>query len=144
MTDIVDKFITLGIGLEKKAREALDELEKLGTEEIEKEGGDEDDEELGAKKEFENRLVDHGVKAIGEFVAILKDCRVKVEGDLKGSGEKVMDKLHMASKDELEVAIEMARVAREKVDELEKRISALEGTKEPVKKKTNAKAGKAE
>jgi BMFP domain-containing protein YqiC len=143
MTDIVDKFITLGIGLEKKAREALAELEKLGTEEIE-DDGDENDEGLGAKKEFENRLVDHGVKAIGEFVAILKDCRVKAEGDFKDSSEKVMNKLHMASLDELEVAIEMARVAREKVDELEKRVNALEGKKGPVKKKAAPEKEKAE
>ncbi len=146
MTDILDKFITLGIGLEKKATEALGELEKLGKEAIEEEeaGEEEGGEGLGAKKKFENRLVDHGVKAIGEFIAILKDCRVKAEGDLRDSGEKVMDKLHMASKDELEVAIEMARVAREKVDELEKRIAVLEGTKKPVKKKTATEAGKAE
>lgn len=144
MTDILDKFITLGIGLEKKAREALDELEKLGEKEIaDEEAREEKGEGVGAKKEFENRLVDHGVRAIGEFVAILKDCRVKAEGDLKDSGEKVMDKLHVASKDELEVAIEMARVAREKVDELEKRIAALEGTKKPVKKKAAAKNDKA-
>ncbi len=138
MTDILDKFITLGIGLEKKAREVIDELEKLGTEEIaEKESEDDEDNNdgLGAKEKFENRLVNHGVKAIGEFVAILKDCRTKAEGDLKDSSEKVMNKLHMASLDELEVAIEMARVAREKVDELEKRISALEGTKKTRQEK---------
>jgi BMFP domain-containing protein YqiC len=38
----------------------------------------------------------------------------------------------------------MARVAREKVDELEKRIAALEGTRKAAKKKTGAKAEKAE
>ena len=40
----------------------------------------------------------------------------------------------------LEVVQEMARVAREKVDELEKRIAALEGKKKPAKKKAAAKA----
>ena len=37
MADMLDKFITLGIGLEKKATEALDELEKLGTQALNEE-----------------------------------------------------------------------------------------------------------
>ena len=154
MTDILDKVITLGIGLEKKAMEALDELEELGKKEIDKEeshekkeagkrGDEEEGEEgegLGAKKEFENRLVDGGVKAIGEFVSLLKDCREKVEGEVRGSGGKIAEKLHMANKDEVEVAIEMARIAREKVEELEKRVEALEGkNKKTVKKKATDK-----
>ncbi len=146
MADMLDKFITLGIGLEKKATEALGELEKLGKEAVEEEEAKEKEtgkEGLGAKKEFENRLVDHGVKAISEFILLLKDCRVKAEGEVLDSGEKVMDKLHVASKEELEVTKEMARVAREKVDELEKRVAALEGTKKPAKKAA-AKKDKAE
>lgn len=152
MTDILDKVITLGIGLEKKAMEALDELEELGKKEVKKEEarekkeagkageGGEEGEGLGAKKEFENRLVDGGVKAIGEFVSLLKECREKVEGEVCGSGGKIAEKLHMANKDEVEVAIEMARIAREKVEELEKRVEALEGkNKKTVKKKTTDK-----
>jgi BMFP domain-containing protein YqiC len=138
MADLLDKVITLGIGLEKKAMETLDELEDLGKKEIKKE---EDSEEgLGKKEEFENKLVDGGVKAVGEFVSILKDCREKFEGEVRGGSGKIAEKLHMASKDELEVAIEMARVAREKVDELEKRIEALEGKKKKtVKEKATEK-----
>ncbi|MEE9542216.1 MAG: accessory factor UbiK family protein [Thermodesulfobacteriota bacterium] len=135
MADIFDKVITLGIGLEKKAMETLDELEELGKTEVKKEEereakeGTGSEEPLGAKKEFENRLVDGGVKAIGEFVSLLKECREKVEGEIRGSSDRVVEKLHMATKDEVDVAIEMARIAREKVDELEKRVAALEGKK---------------
>ena len=50
----------------------------------------------------------------------------------------------MASKEELEVVKEMARIAREKVDELEKRIAALEDAKKPAKKKAAPKAAKSE
>lgn len=144
MADILDKFITLGIGLEKKATEVLGELEKLGTdaineEEAKEKEGKEGGEDLGAKKKFENRLVDNGVKAIGEFISLLKECRDKAESEFCGSGEKVMDKLHMATKEEVEVVKEMARVAREKVDKLEKRITALEGKKAPAKKKAAVK-----
>ncbi len=142
MADMLDKFITLGIGLEKKATEALGELEKVGKEAVDEEEAKEGGEGLGAKKEFENRLVDHGVKVIGEFVALLKDCRESAEGGVRGSGEKVMDKLHMASTEDVEVIKEMARIAREKVDELEKRVTALEGTKKPAKKKATAKSTK--
>lgn len=143
MTDMLDKFITLGIGLEKKATEALGELEKLGKKAVEEEGKNGDGDELGAKKEFENSLVDHGVKAIGEFIALLKDCRVKAESDVRGGGEKVMDKLHVASLEELEVTKEMARIAREKVDKLEKRVTALEGKRTPAKKKAAVKKTRA-
>jgi BMFP domain-containing protein YqiC len=132
MADLLDKFITLGIGLEKKATEALGEIEKLGTEAVAEEEGEK--EGLGAKKEFENRLVDHGVKAIGEFVSLLQQCRESAESGVRDSSEKVMDKLHMASTEEVEVIKEMARIAREKVDELEKRVTALEGNKKPAKK----------
>lgn len=146
MTDILDKVITLAIGLEKKAMETLDELEELGKKEIkteeerENEEGAEGKEGLGAKKEFENRLVDGGVKAISEFISLIKGCREKVENELLGSGTRVAEKLHMANKDELEVAIEMARIAREKVDKLEKRVEALEGKKKKtVRKKVSDK-----
>jgi BMFP domain-containing protein YqiC len=147
MADLLDKVITLGIGLEKKATEAIGELEKLGSKAIsdeeakEKDGGGEG---LGAKKELENKLVDHGVKAISEFVALLNDCKAKAESGVRDSGEKVLDKLHMATKEEVEVALEMARVAREKVDELEKRVAALEKKKAPAKKKAAPKAAKSE
>ncbi len=149
MADILDKVITLGIGLEKKAMEALDELEGLGKVEVKKEEeleakeraeGEEGDEKLGAKKEFENRLVDGGVKAISELISLLKECREKVEGEVRGSSGKVAEKLNMANKDELDVVMEMARIAREKVDGLEKRVAALEGKKKKtVKNKTTDK-----
>ncbi len=142
MADMLDKFITLGIGLEKKATEALGELEKLGKEAVEEEEGKEG-EGLGSKEQFENKIVDHGVKAISEFIALLKDCREGAEGQVRGSSEKVMDKLHMANKDEVEVIKEMARIAREKVDALEKRVAILEGAKKPAKKAA-AKSAKAE
>ena len=140
MADMLDKFITLGIGLEKKATEALGELEKIGKEAVDEEEAKEDSEGLGAKKELENRLVDNGVKVIGEFIALLKDCRKSAEGGVRGSSEKVMDKLHMASTEDVEVIREIARIAREKVDALEKRVTALEGAKKPVKKKAAAKS----
>lgn len=133
MADILDKVITVGIGLEKKAMEALDELGGLGRDEVKKEEEREakegsEGETLGAKKEFENRLVEGGVKAIGEFVSLLKDCREKI-------GEEVTEKLHMASKDEVDVAIEMARITREKIEELEKRVAVLESKKRKTVKK---------
>ncbi|MEE9542948.1 MAG: accessory factor UbiK family protein, partial [Thermodesulfobacteriota bacterium] len=103
----------------------------------EEESEDKEGEEgkLGAKKEFENRLVDGGVKALGEFVSLLKDCREKVEGEVRGSSGKVAEKLHMATKDEVDVALEMARISREKVEELEKRVATLEGKKIKTAKK---------
>ncbi len=45
---------------------------------------------------------------------------------MTGSSEKVLDKLHAARSEDIDVVKEMARVAREKVDTLEKRVGALE------------------
>ena len=104
MADMLDKFITLGIGLEKKATEALGELEKLGTEAIDEEEAKEKKEE-GGKGLAQRRSLRTGslITALRPSVSsslLLTDCREKAEGDVRGSGEKVMDKLHVASKED--------------------------------------------
>ena len=133
MADILDKAILIGMGLEKKAREMLEELQRAG-----KQGTDEragvKAEETGApsseglppRQAVENKLVEDGVAVLKEFLAFVKAGKEKLEKEVSSSSGKVFEKLHVASQDDIDIIKEMARTAREKVDKLEKRVEELE------------------
>lgn len=123
MTDILDKFITLGLGLEKKARQTIEELEDLGAESRRQKTGEEG---LPPGKAAQNKVVDEGVRILKEFASALAECRTRIEGDVSGASERVAERLKLATRTDLDVVLEMARLAREKVDELEKRVAELE------------------
>ncbi|MBI1911026.1 MAG: accessory factor UbiK family protein [Deltaproteobacteria bacterium] len=135
MADLLDKAILIGIGLEKKAKEVLDELQQAGKNTAAAgaapEGGTA--EPISAKQMIENKVVEDGVKALKEFLLLVKAGKEKIEKDVSASSEKVMEKLHMPTQSDIDIVKEMARIAREKVDKLEKRVAELE-----------AKLGKAE
>ncbi|MBZ0220508.1 MAG: accessory factor UbiK family protein [Candidatus Methylomirabilis sp.] len=122
MADLLDKAILIGMGLERKAREVLEELEKSGkgSKEATGEAG------LPPREAVENRVVDEGVRALKEFLSVVSSAKEKLEKEVTSSSGKVFEKLNVATQDELEVVKEMARLAREKVDKLEKRVSDLE------------------
>lgn len=122
MSDLFDKAILIGMGLEKKAKEVLEELEKTGKTGKEAAGS----EGLGPKQTIENKVVDEGVRALKEFVTIVKGAKEKLEKEVSTGSEKVFEKLNVATQDDLEVVKEMARVARERVEKLEKRVAELE------------------
>lgn len=121
MADLLDKAILIGMGLERKAREVLEELEKSG-----KGSKDASGEGLPPREAVENRVVDEGVRALKEFLSVVSSAKEKLEKEVTSSSGKVFEKLNVATQDELEVVKEMARLAREKVDKLEKRVSDLE------------------
>ncbi|HBG46932.1 MAG TPA: hypothetical protein DDW94_08080 [Deltaproteobacteria bacterium] len=122
MADLLDKALLIGLGLEKKAKEVLEELERSGK------GSKEGTGEAGlpTREKIENKVVDEGVKALADFLSLIRGAREKLEKELSSSSEKVLDKLNVATMDDVEVIKEMARVAREKVDKLEKRVADLE------------------
>lgn len=120
MSDLLDKAILIGMGLEKKAKELLDELESAGKS---KSAGQEG---LPPRQAAENKVVDEGVRALKEFVTAVKGAKEKLEKDFSTGSEKVFGKLNVATQADMEVVLEMARVAREKVDKLEKRVAELE------------------
>lgn len=122
MSDLFDKAILIGMGLEKKAKEVLEELEKSGKTGKEAAGSD----GLPPRQAVENKVVDEGVRALKEFVTIVKSAKDKLEKEVSSSSEKVFEKLNVATQDDLEVVKEMARIAREKVDKLERRVADLE------------------
>lgn len=125
MADLFEKAVFIGLGLEKKAKEVLEELEKIarsGAEGAGVAGG----QGMSAKQALENRVVEDGVKALKEFLAVIRTAKEKLEEELTSSTGKLRDKMHVASQDDVDVIKEMARVAREKVDKLEKRVEELE------------------
>lgn len=130
MADLLDKAILIGIGLEKKAKEVIDELQQAGkaasqTPPAETPSGT-SGEGLSAKQVIENKVVEDGVKALKEFLQIIKAGKEKLDKEFSASSEKVLEKLNVATQNDFEIVKEMARVAREKVDKLEKRVAELE------------------
>ena len=121
MTDILDKAILIGLGLEKRVKDALNKLVSEGKEAKTGEGG-----ELPPKQELENKLVDEGVKAVRELVATVKAGKEKVDKEIEEAVKHLLEKFKVATKDDMEIIEKMAQVAREKVDKLEKRIEELE------------------
>lgn len=122
MSDLLDKAILIGMGLEKKAKEVLGDLESAGK----TSKAEPSSEGLPPRQAAENRVVDEGVRALTEFVSLVKSAKEKIEKDVATGSGKVFEKLNVATSDDLEVVMEMARVAREKVDRLEKRVADLE------------------
>lgn len=133
MADILDKAILIGMGLEKKAREMLDELQKAGKQTTDERAGakpevpgEPSSEGLPPRQAVENKLVEDGVVALKEFLAFVKAGKEKLEKEVSSSSGKVFEKLNVASQDDIDIVKEMARIAREKVDKLEKRVEELE------------------
>jgi BMFP domain-containing protein YqiC len=121
MVDFLDRAILIVMGLEKKARELMDELAEAGKKETA-----EGEEGLPTWKRAENKLVDEGSKAAKELLEVLKECREGFEKSCAEAAEGVVERLNVATKTDIETVKEMARVAREKVDKLEKKLKELE------------------
>ena len=119
--NILDKAILIGIGLEKRLKDALNELASEGKEAKTGEGG-----ELPPKQELENKLVDEGVKVVRELIGTVKAGKEKVDKEIQEVVERLLEKCRVATKDDIEIIEKMAQVAREKVDALEKRMEELE------------------
>ncbi|MBI5588440.1 MAG: accessory factor UbiK family protein [Deltaproteobacteria bacterium] len=126
MADLIDKAILIGIGLEKKAKEVLEELQQAGKAAKGAEGAEKPAEELTPKQLIENKVVEDGVKALKEFLGVVRSARERLEKDLTSSSGKVLEKLNVPTSDDLDIVKEMARIAREKVDRLEKKVEELE------------------
>lgn len=121
MTEILDKAILIGIGLEKRLKDTLNELASEGKEAKTGEGG-----ELPPKQELENKLVEEGTKVVRELIATVKAGKEKVDKEIEEAVQHLLEKFKVATKDDMEIIEKMAQIAREKVDKLEKRIEKLE------------------
>ncbi len=125
MSDLLDKAILIGLGLEKKAKEVIDELQKEGKVQAAATGA-EGGEGLPPREAAENRVVEDGVKVLKEFLSLLKSGREKLEKEVSSGSGRLLEKINAATKDDVDIVKEMARVAREKADKLEKRVAELE------------------
>jgi BMFP domain-containing protein YqiC len=122
MSNIFEKAILIAAGVEKKLKELICELEEKGKEEKKAPS-----EELPPGKRLENRIVEDATKAVNELLALLREGKTKIEAEAEKAAGAVMQKMGVATKEELEVVKEMARVAREKVDKLEKQFESRKG-----------------
>lgn len=123
MTDILDKAILIGLGLEKRLKDTLNGLANE-----EKETKTSEGEGLPPRQELENKLVEEGIRAIRELIATAKAGKEKVDREIQEVVERILEKFKVATKDDIEIIEKMAQVAREKVDKLEKRMEELEKT----------------
>ncbi|MFQ5354415.1 MAG: accessory factor UbiK family protein [Thermodesulfobacteriota bacterium] len=132
MSDLLDKVLLVGMGLETKLKEVLSDLEKSGEKERgegggETEGGKADEGKgLTPKQAVENRIVDEGTAVVKELLSVVDSAKIRIEEELSANSGRIRGKLHVAGDEEIEVVKEMARLAREKVDSLEKRVAELE------------------
>jgi len=127
MSDILDGFLLAGMGLENKVKEAFEELRKSG-EKGRAGDGEKDGEDggLSPKQVVENKIVDEGIGVVKEILSVVDGAKTRIEEEISSNSGRIRAKLHAADSDEIEVIKEMARVAREKVDTLEKRVNELE------------------
>jgi BMFP domain-containing protein YqiC len=109
------------MGLEKKAKEVLEELVETGK----KEAGPAE-EGLPPEKKARNKLVDEAVSAFKELLEFIGECKGRLERGVGDTAESVAERLNVATRSDLDTVKEMARVAREKVDKLEKKLKELE------------------
>ncbi len=127
MSDMLDSILLVGMGLETKVKEALDELRKSGEKgrgQAEEKG--EGEEGLSPKQVVENKLVDEGIGVVKELLSVVDGAKTRIEEEISANSGRIRTKLHAADSEEIEVIKEMARLAREKVDALEKRVDELE------------------
>lgn len=122
MTDLLDKAIALGLEVEKRLKQTLEGIASKAQEKSPEEPG------LSSKQRMENKLVEEGVLAIRELISAVKTGKEKVDKELQGVVERLLEKCKVASRDDIEIIEKMAQTAREKVDKLEKRIEELEKT----------------
>ncbi len=135
MADLIDKAILLGLGLEKKVKETLEEAQSSREERAKatEAGGGEDgkegtepEEPLTPRQIIENRVVEDGSAVLKELLTVVTSAKEKIESEVISNSSRMADKLHVATDIEMDVVKEMARIAREKVDALEARVEALE------------------
>lgn len=119
MTDILDKAILVGMGMEKRVKDFLNEL----SEEAKTSGTGS---KLPPAKEVENRVVEEGVKILREIVAAARSGKEMIDEHIKNAVEEILERFKVATREDIDVVEKMAQVAREKVDRLEKRIEELE------------------
>lgn len=127
MSDLLDKAVLIGMGLEKKAKEALEELERSGKAATDaKAAAGAPAPGLSSKQIIENKVVEDAVKVLKDLLSAITTGKEKFEKEAQATTERVMEKLNVPTRTEVDVIKEMAQISREKVDLLERRVEELE------------------
>jgi len=126
MADILDKAVRIGLGLEKKAKETLEELERAGKTAAEAGSAGAGEQGLTTKQTVENKVVEDAVKVLKDLLEVITSGKERFEKEAQATSERVMERLNVPTRTEVDVIKEMARISREKVDLLERRLEELE------------------
>lgn len=103
----------------------------------------------------QNRLLDDLARVATGALGVATGMRQEVEGRLRGQFERILGEMDLVPREEFEVVKAMAAKARQRQEELEERLAALErqldetgaaksAAKKPAAKKTAARKGGAE
>lgn len=122
MTDILDKIILIGMGLEKKLKDSISKL----AEESKKGKTADTDGGLPPRKELENKVVEEGVRILREVADAARTGKEFIDEHINNTVCEILERFKVATREDIEVIEKMAQNAREKVDKLEKRIEELE------------------
>ncbi|MBI5234418.1 MAG: accessory factor UbiK family protein [Deltaproteobacteria bacterium] len=124
MLELIDRAISIAKGLEEKTKGLLKELEDAGKKSPAR---TEAEKTTTTTERLENKVVEEGTKALKELITTLTEAKDKLSKEINETAESLLARLNVATRSDLEVVEEMVRVAREKVDKLEKRLAHLEG-----------------
>src|SRR3990172_3863188 len=103
MADILDKAILIGMGIEKKLKQAVDEL----AEEAKKE--DTGESKLHPRKELENKVVEDAVKILRGVVAAAKSGKEMIDEHIKNAVQEILEKFKVATREDIDVIEKMAQ-----------------------------------
>ena len=120
LSNVLDKILLAGLGLENKISEKVNELAEEGKRSTE--------EGLKTGQDLENKAVEDIVKIVGRALKKVGVAKKEVDAILDGLAEELTGRLKLVTLDELDVVEKMALKSREKVDKMERRIKKLEKT----------------
>ncbi len=123
MSNLLDKVLLAGLGLEHKVKEKIDELAKEGQKEADEEG-------LGAKEEVENKLVENIVEVVGSALKKVGVAKSEVDQVLASLAENLAERMKIVTVDDLDILEKLVMGNREKILQLEKKVKQLEAAAE--------------
>ena len=118
MSGLFDKVILVGLGLEHKVKEKVDELAKEGKKEVE--------EGLDMKENMENKIIERIVDVAGAGLKKVGVAKKEVDGVVASLAEEMAERLKIVTLDDFDVLEKLVVGNREKIGKLEKKVAKLE------------------
>lgn len=118
MSDLFDKVLMAGMGLENKVKKTVSKLAKEGNKEVEK--------GLNMKEDLENRFIENVVDVVGAGLKKVGVAKKEIDGVVATLAEDMTDRLRIVTFDDLDIVETLVMKNREKVTKLEKKVAKLE------------------